>query len=91
MLESALQEYEGAALIVSHDRYFLAQVANKIVEIKDGELLLYRGNYAYYQQKKQEELELLQTSEVEAEKEAKRAANRLKQKSKAESRRKRPG
>ncbi|NCU75985.1 MAG: ABC transporter ATP-binding protein, partial [Synechococcaceae bacterium WB7_1C_051] len=56
MLESALQEYEGAALIVSHDRYFLAQVANKIVEIKDGELLLYRGNYAYYQQKKQEEL-----------------------------------
>lgn len=91
MLESALQEYEGAALIVSHDRYFLAQVANKIVEIKDGELLLYRGNYAYYQQKKQEELELLQTSEAEAEKEAKRAANRLKQKSKAESRRKRPG
>ncbi|WP_341879673.1 ATP-binding cassette domain-containing protein [Synechococcus sp. UW140] len=91
MLESALQEYEGAALIVSHDRYFLAQVANKIVEIKDGELLLYRGNYAYYQQKKQEELELLQTSEAEAEKEAKRAANRLKQKSKAENRRKRPG
>ena len=91
MLESALQEYEGAALIVSHDRYFLAQVANKIVEIKDGELLLYRGDYAYYQQKKQEELELLQTSEAEAEKEAKRAANRLKQKSKAESRRKRPG
>ncbi|NBO29664.1 MAG: ABC transporter ATP-binding protein, partial [Synechococcaceae bacterium WB6_1A_059] len=85
------QEYEGAALIVSHDRYFLAQVANKIVEIKDGELLLYRGDYAYYQQKKQEELELLQTSEAEAEKEAKRAANRLKQKSKAESRRKRPG
>ncbi|NDG02452.1 MAG: hypothetical protein EB119_04510, partial [Synechococcaceae bacterium WBB_34_004] len=36
-----------------HDRYFLAQVANKIVEIKDGELLLYRGDYAYYQQKKQ--------------------------------------
>ena len=91
MLESALQEYEGAALIISHDRYFLAQVANKIVEIKDGELLLYRGDYAYYQQKKQEELELLQTSEAEAEKEAKRAANRLKQKSKAESRRKRPG
>lgn len=91
MMESALQEYEGAALIVSHDRYFLAQVANKIVEIKDGELLLYRGDYAYYQQKKQEELELLQTSEAEAEKEAKRAANRLKQKSKAESRRKRPG
>jgi ATP-binding cassette subfamily F protein 3 len=90
MLEAALKEYEGAALIVSHDRYFLAQVANKIVEIKDGDLVLYRGDYAYYQQKKEEEKELLLLSEVEAEKEAKRSANRQKQKSKADSRRKRP-
>ncbi|MEY4355228.1 MAG: hypothetical protein RLZZ89_296, partial [Cyanobacteriota bacterium] len=90
MLEAALKEYEGAALIVSHDRYFLAQVANKIVEIKDGDLVLYRGDYAYYQQKKEEEKELLLLSEVEAEKEAKRSVNRQKQKSKADSRRKRP-
>lgn len=90
MLEAALKEYEGAALIVSHDRYFLAQVANKIVEIKDGDLVLYRGDYAYYEQKKEEEKELLMLSEVEAEKEAKRSANRQKQKSKADSRRKRP-
>jgi ATP-binding cassette subfamily F protein 3 len=90
MLEAALQEYEGAALIVSHDRYFLAQVANKIVELKDGKLILYRGDYAYYQQKKEEEKELLLISEAEAEKEAKRVANRQKQKNKAESRRKRP-
>ncbi len=90
MLEAALKEYEGAALIVSHDRYFLAQVANKIVEIKDGDLVLYRGDYAYYEQKKEEEKELLLLSEVEAEKEAKRSANRQKQKSKADSRRKRP-
>ena len=90
MLEAALKEYEGAALIVSHDRYFLAQVANKIVEIKDGDLVLYRGDYAYYEQKKEEEKEFLLLSEVEAEKEAKRSANRQKQKSKADSRRKRP-
>lgn len=90
MLEAALKEYEGAALIVSHDRYFLAQVANKIVEIKDGDLVLYRGDYAYYEQKKEEEKELLMLSELEAEKEAKRSANRQKQKSKADSRRKRP-
>ncbi|MDA0290611.1 MAG: ABC-F family ATP-binding cassette domain-containing protein [Cyanobacteria bacterium] len=90
MLEAALKEYEGAALIVSHDRYFLAQVANKIVEIKDGDLVLYRGDYAYYEQKKEEEKELLLLSEQEAEKEAKRSANRQKQKSKADSRRKRP-
>jgi len=51
MLESALQDYEGAVVIVSHDRYFISQVATKIVEIKDGELVLYRGDYQYYQDK----------------------------------------
>ncbi|NJK28799.1 MAG: ABC-F family ATP-binding cassette domain-containing protein, partial [Acaryochloris sp. SU_5_25] len=48
MLERALQEYEGTVVIVSHDRYFISQVATKIVEIKEGELILYRGDYQYY-------------------------------------------
>ena len=55
MLEDALRDYEGAALLVSHDRYFIARVANRIVELRDGELVLYRGDYAYYQAKKAEE------------------------------------
>ena len=55
MLENALRDYEGAALVVSHDRYFVSQVANKIVEIRDGELVVYRGDYAYYREKKAEE------------------------------------
>jgi ATP-binding cassette subfamily F protein 3 len=39
MLEDALIEYDGAVLVVSHDRYFISRVANKIVEIRDGELV----------------------------------------------------
>jgi ATP-binding cassette subfamily F protein 3 len=89
MLEEALMEYEGAVLVVSHDRYFISRVANKIVELRDGELVVYRGDYAYYQQKKAEEAELLLEAEAEAAREAQRAANRSKQKTKAEARRKR--
>jgi ATP-binding cassette, subfamily F, member 3 len=57
MLEDALIAYEGAALLVSHDRYFISRVANRIVELRDGELVLYRGDYAYYLEKKEEEAE----------------------------------
>ncbi len=55
MLEEAIQNYDGTVIIVSHDRYFISQVANKIVEIRDGELLLYRGDYHYYLDKIAEE------------------------------------
>ena len=90
MLEDALLNYEGAALLVSHDRTFISRVANRIVELRDGGLVLYRGDYAYYQEKKEEEAELLRAAEEEAAREAKRAANRAKQKTKAGNRRKRP-
>ena len=90
MLEDALMQYEGAALLVSHDRTFIARVANRIVELRDGELVLYRGDYAYYLEKKDEEAALLRQAEEDEAREAKRAANRAKQKTKAESRRKRP-
>ena len=90
MLEDALMQYEGAALLVSHDRTFIARVANRIVELRDAELVLYRGDYAYYLEKKEEEAALLRQAEEDEAREAKRAANRAKQKSKAESRRKRP-
>ena len=90
MLEDALMQYEGAALLVSHDRTFIARVANRIVELRDGELVLYRGDYAYYLEKKEEEAALLRQAEEDEAREAKRAANRAKQKAKAESRRKRP-
>lgn len=88
MLEDALIEYEGAVLVVSHDRYFISRVANKIVEIRDGELVIYRGDYAYYQSKKEEEKAATLAALQAAEQEAKRKANRDKQKAKAEARKK---
>ena len=90
MLEDALMQYEGAALLVSHDRTFIARVANRIVELRDGELVLYQGDYAYYREKKEEEAALLRQAEEDEAREAKRTANRAKQKAKAENRRKRP-
>ena len=79
MLEDAIRAYEGAALIVSHDRYFISKVANRIVEIRDGELISYRGDYAYYQQKKVEEKLAAEKELIIAEQEAKRLANRDRQ------------
>ena len=79
MLEEALKEYDGAVIIVSHDRYFISQVANKIVEIKDGELIEYSGDYHYYLEKVAE-TEAKEKSRIEAEaKAAKDAAKRAKQ------------
>ena len=86
MLEEALMEYQGAALVVSHDRYFIGQIANKIVELRDGELVLYRGDYAYYLEKKREEAEATNQDEARRDQERKREANRLKQQAKDEAR-----
>ena len=82
MLEDALIEYEGAALLVSHDRYFISRVANTIVELRDGELVRYRGDYAYYLQKKEEEAEAARAASEEQARALKRVANREKQKAK---------
>ncbi|MEM6521530.1 MAG: ABC-F family ATP-binding cassette domain-containing protein [Cyanobacteria bacterium P01_C01_bin.70] len=81
-LEAALQQYDGTILLVSHDRYFISQVANKIVEIRDGELRLYRGDYRYYLEKLEAEKEAARRQAAEAERAAKQAAKRRKQKEK---------
>ncbi|GEA28239.1 putative ABC transporter ATP-binding protein YbiT [Microcystis aeruginosa NIES-4325] len=82
MLESALKVYEGTVLIVSHDRYFISQVANKIVEIRDGELIAYAGDYHYYLEKLDEEKQKAEQKRIAEEKAAKAAAKRAKQKAK---------
>jgi ATP-binding cassette, subfamily F, member 3 len=82
MLEEAIQHYDGTVIVVSHDRYFISQVANKIVEIRDGELRLYRGDYHYYLDKLAEEKEKARLEAIAAEKAAKAAAKRDKQKQK---------
>ncbi|MEZ4859809.1 MAG: ABC-F family ATP-binding cassette domain-containing protein [Caldilineaceae bacterium] len=49
VLEDALADFEGTVLVISHDRYFLDRVVNRIVELKDGALVDYVGNYSDYQ------------------------------------------
>ncbi|AFZ25184.1 ATPase component of ABC transporters with duplicated ATPase domain [Cylindrospermum stagnale PCC 7417] len=78
MLEEALQNYDGTAIVVSHDRYFISQVANKIVEIRDGEFRVYLGDYHYYLQKIAEEKEQAKLAAIAAEKAAKKAAKAAK-------------
>jgi len=52
-LELAIKNYKGSLLIISHDRYFISKVANRIVEIKDSKLFSYDGNYEYFLEKTQ--------------------------------------
>lgn len=78
MLEEALKDYDGTAIIVSHDRYFISQVANKIVEIRDGEFRVYLGDYHYYLEKIAEEKEQARLAAITAEKAAKKAAKAAK-------------
>ncbi len=51
-LQSYLRRFRGALLLVTHDRYFLDRVTNRILEIDRGELFTYAGNYGYYLEKK---------------------------------------
>jgi ABC transport system ATP-binding/permease protein len=51
-LQSYLNRYRGALLLITHDRYFLDRVTNRILEIDRGELYTYAGNYSYYLEKK---------------------------------------
>lgn len=51
-LETYLQSFEGAIVIVSHDRYFLDRIINKTVESRKGKLTLYAGNYSFYLEEK---------------------------------------
>jgi ABC transport system ATP-binding/permease protein len=53
-LQSYLKRYAGALLLITHDRYFLDQVTNRILEIDRADLFSYAGNYAYYLAKKAE-------------------------------------
>lgn len=53
-LQEYLNRFSGALLLITHDRYFLDRVTQRILEIRQGELFSYSGNYAYYLEKKAE-------------------------------------
>ncbi|MGE4233250.1 MAG: ABC-F family ATP-binding cassette domain-containing protein [Bacteriovoracia bacterium] len=48
MLLNALKKFEGTVLLVSHDRHFLREIANRVFEVDHGSLNIYEGNYEYY-------------------------------------------
>ena len=51
-LEMAINNYKGTVFVISHDRYFISKVANRIIEIKESKLLSFNGNYEYFLEKK---------------------------------------
>lgn len=57
-LEEFLDEYSGTALIISHDRCFLDNVVTRIMEMDDGRLSFYAGNYSFYAEEKRRRYEL---------------------------------
>ena len=57
-LEAYINRFKGTVLTISHDRYFLDQVADRIVEIHEGHGELYSGNYSFYMEEKQARFDL---------------------------------
>ena len=55
VLEAALNKYDGTLLFVSHDRYFINELANKIISVRDGHAKIYEGNYSYYLAEREKE------------------------------------
>src|SRR5690625_245528 len=67
VLESALADFPGTIIFVSHDRYFINSIADHVVEMERDEITVYLGDYDYYIDKKKEEEEirsLQETSEI---------------------------
>lgn len=63
-LEDYLNKRRGSLLMITHDRYFLDKIVNRIIELDRGSLYIYKGNYSIYLEKKEERLEIEAASEV---------------------------
>jgi len=61
-LQEYLSKEQITLLIVTHDRYFLDAICNEILELEEGDLYRYKGNYTYYLEKKEERQAILQTN-----------------------------
>ena len=65
VLEQALDTYDGTLLFVSHDRYFINELANKIISVRDGHAKIYNGNYSYYLDEKAKQAAAVQEAEAQ--------------------------
>lgn len=65
VLEEALDNYDGTLLFVSHDRYFINELANKIISVRDGHAKIYNGNYSYYLDEKAKQAAAAQETETQ--------------------------
>lgn len=72
LMEEKFREYEGALIIISHDRSFLDKLCNQILEIENGKIKIYKGNYSDYRDQKTQEKERAQFEYEEYVKEKKR-------------------
>lgn len=77
-LETYLRGYNGIIVVVSHDRYFLDSVVNKIVEIEDLGTQTFNGNYSCYVQQKEEQLRVQQDQHREQQKQIVKMENQVK-------------
>ncbi|MTI66543.1 MAG: ABC-F family ATP-binding cassette domain-containing protein, partial [Firmicutes bacterium] len=77
-LERYINEYKGAALIISHDRYFLDATVSKIFHLENSNLEIYNGNYTTYMKKRKKQLELLTKKYEEQQREIKRQEDIIK-------------
>jgi len=58
VLESSLEEFEGTVLVISHDRYFLDRVVDRIIELEHGTSKEFIGNYSDYQSAKADQKDI---------------------------------
>ena len=83
-LEKALISFDGTILFVSHDRYFISAIAQKVVEIEDGKFNVYDGDYAFYTEEKKRKRELARQSEEEKRRQAAKEEKQTSYRSKKE-------
>ena len=75
VLEDALENYEGTIVFVSHDRYFINKIANKVLDITGDDYNIYLGNYDYYLEKREQELIAKKLKEEETDEVQEKVAN----------------